>query len=335
MMRAAIHRAFGSADAVHVESVPKPAVADDAVLVAVRAAAVNMFDWYMVRGLPFVSRFMPSGAPKPIGVDMAGEVEAVGGLVTRFKPGDYVFGMGRDRMVRPRSGSFSEYVAVRERAITLMPRATSFADAAASVMAGLTALQGLREHGRLQRGEKVLVNGASGGIGTYGVQIAKAMGADVTGVCSSRNVDMVRSLGVDRVIDYTREDFTTSAERYDLILDMVCNHTWGSIRRVLTDNGRYVLCGGPPSRGIPLMLRAPFIRGKLRTYIARGSVDALEAIRDLMESGAVRSVIDRRYGLDEVPDALRYVAAGHTQGKVVIEIQGAAHNASASLTDRR
>jgi NADPH:quinone reductase-like Zn-dependent oxidoreductase len=322
MMRAAIYHAFGSADAVHIENVPKPTIADDAVLVAVRAAAVNMFDWYMVRGIPFVSRFLRSGAPKPVGVDMAGEVEAVGRLVTRFKPGDRVFGMGRDRMMRPRSGSFAEYVAVRERAITLMPRAATFADAAASVMAGLTALQGLREHGKLQRGEKVLVNGASGGIGTYGVQIAKAMGAHVTGVCSTRNVDMVRGIGADRVIDYTREDFTAGGERYDLILDMVCNHPWPAIRRVLTDKGRYLLCGGPPSRGIPLMLRSPFTRGKLRTYIARGSVEALEAMRDLMESGAVRSVIDRSYGLDEVPDALRYVAAGHPQGKVVIEIRG-------------
>lgn len=318
-MRAIVYRDFGSADVLHIEEVSKPTPRDAEVLVAVRAAAVNMFDWYMVRGHPYVVRFaLGQGRLKPLGVDMAGEVEAVGRLVTRFKPGDRVFGMGRDTLVRAHSGAFAEYVAVPERALSLMPRNASFAESAAPVMAGLTALQGLRDHGKLQRGERVLVNGASGGIGTYGVQIAKAFGAHVTGVCSTRNVEMVRGIGADHVIDYAREDFTTGAERYDLILDMVCNHSWPSIRRVLTDKGRYLLAGGAPSRGIARMIRAPFTRGKLRPYIAQGTVEALNAMRDLMESGAVRSVIDRSYPLDQAADALRYVAVGHTQGKVVI-----------------
>jgi len=320
-MRAIVYRDFGSPDALHVEEVPKPAPGDGDVLVAVRAAAVNMFDWYMVRGKPWPVRFAFGRARlNPLGVDLAGEVEAVGRNVTRFKPGDRVFGMGRDSLARAHRGSFAEYVAVPERALAIMPRNASFAESAAPVMAGLTALQGLRDHGKLQRGERVLVNGASGGIGTYGVQIAKALGAHVTGVCSTRNIEMVRGIGADRVIDYTREDFTAGGERYDLILDMVCSHTWPSIRRVLSDTGRFLLCGGAPSRGIPLMLRAPFTRGRLRTFVAKGSVESLEAIRDLMESGAVRSVIDRSYRLDQAPEALRYVVAGHTQGKVVLTI---------------
>lgn len=318
-MKAIVYRDFGSPDVLHVEEVPKPAPGEGDVLVAVRAAAVNMFDWYMVRGKPWPVRFAFGRArPKPLGVDLAGEVEAVGRLVTRFKPGDRVFGMGRDALARAHRGSFAEYDAVPERALAIMPRNAGFAESAAPVMAGLTALQGLRDHGKLQRGERVLVNGASGGIGTYGVQIAKAFGAHVTGVCSTRNIEMVRGIGADRVIDYTREDFTAGAEGYDLILDMVCNHSWPSIRRVLSNTGRYLLCGGPPSRGIPLMIRAPFTGGRLRTYVAKGSVEGLGAIRDLMESGAVRSVIDRSYPLDQAADALRYVAAGHTQGKVVI-----------------
>ena len=320
-MRAIVYRDFGSPDVLQVENMPKPTPADDEVLVAVRAAAVNMFDWHMVHGKPYLVRFLFGRArPKPLGVDLAGEVEAVGRLVMRLKPGDRVFGMGRDGMARARRGAFAEFVAVPERALALMPRNASFAESAAPVMAGLTALQGLRDHGKLRPGEAVLVNGASGGIGTYGVQIAKAMGAHVTGVCSTRNVELVRTLGADRVIDYTREDFTAGAERYDLILDMVCNHPWQSIRRVLTAKGRYMLCGGPPSEGVKRLVRAPFTKGKLRPYVARGSLESLNAMRDLMESGAVRSVIDRSYPLEQAADALRYVVAGHTQGKVVLGI---------------
>jgi len=318
-MRAIVYRDFGSPDVLHVEDVSKPALADDEVLVAVRAAAVNLFDWHMVHGKPYPVRFVLGLARrKPLGVDLAGEVEAVGPLITRFKPGDRVFGMGRDR--RGYSGAFAEYVTVPERALTLAPTNATFAESAAAVMAGLTALQGLRDHGKLQRGETVLVNGASGGIGTYAVQIAKAMGACVTGVCSRRNVEMVRSIGADRAIDYAVEDFTTGSGRYDLILDMVCNHSWSSIRRVLTEKGRYLLCGGPPIRALSRLVRAPFTKGKLRPFIARGTVESLDAIRDLMESGAVRSVIDRSYPLEEANDALRYVVAGHTQGKVVLSI---------------
>ncbi len=318
-MRAIVYRDFGSPDVLHVEDVSKPSPAVDEVLVAVRAAAVNMFDWYMVHGKPYPVRFLLGRSRlKPLGVDMSGEVEAVGRQTTRFKPGDRVFGLGRDR--RGYRGAFAEYVSVPEKAMTLAPRNATFAESAAAVMAGLTALQGLRDHGNLQCGERVLVNGASGGIGTYAVQIAKAMGAFVTGVCSRRNVEMVRSIGADRVIDYTADDFTAGGERYDLILDIVCNHSWSSIRRVLSEKGRYVLCGGPPIRALSRLARAPFTKGRLRPFVARGTVQSLEAIRELMESGAVRSVIDRSYPLEEANDALRYVVAGHTQGKVVLSV---------------
>ena len=190
-------------------------------------------------------------------------------------------------------------------------------------MAGLTALQALRDHGRVLRGQKVLINGTSGGVGTFAVQIAKAFGADVTGVCSTRNVDMVRRIGAGHVIDYTRENFTTGATRYDVILDIVGNHPWSAVRRVLTDSGKCVIVGGPPARAIPLMLLAPFTRGKLVLFIAGAKPDDLGVMRELIERGTITPVIDRSYNLEETPHALRYVAAGHTRGKVVIAINAA------------
>ena len=203
-----------------------------------------------------------------------------------------------------------------------MPRNATFAQVAAVPVVGLTALQGLRDRGRVERGQKVLINGASGGIGTFAVQIAKAFGADVTGVCSTRNVDMVRRIGADHVIDYTRENFTAGVTRYDVILDIVSSQSWPACRRVLTPGGKYLPVGGPPSRGISLMLLEPFTRGKLVTFVARVNADDLNVIREMIEAGAVTPIIDRTYKLEETAEAVRYVAAGHTRGKVVIAISG-------------
>ena len=319
-MRAIIYREFGSPDVLEVEHVDKPVPAAGEVLVAVRAAAVNMFDWYMVRGKPRIFRLVLGSQPKPLGVDLAGVVEATGTGVTRFKVGDHVFGTGRGKSVRPKTGSFAEYVCVAENMAEAKPRNATFEQAAAVPVAGFTALQGLRDHGLLKRGQKVLVNGASGGIGTFAVQIAKAFGADVTGACSTRNVEMVRRIGADHVIDYTRESFTDGAMRYDVILDIVGNKSWAECRRMLTTNGKYVAAGGPPRRALPLLLREPFTRGKLNTFVARANADDLNVFRELIEDGGVTPVIDRTYTLEETAEAVRYVAAGHTRGKVVVKI---------------
>jgi NADPH:quinone reductase-like Zn-dependent oxidoreductase len=320
-MRAIMYRDFGSPDVLKLEEVEKPMPGDDEVLVVVRAAAVNMFDCYMVMGKPRIVRMaLGVGIQKPLGVDLAGVVEAVGSSVTRFKRGDHVFGTGRDKSVRSRRGSFAEYVATAEENLAIKPRNVTFEQAAGVPMAGLTALQGLRDHGRIQRGKKVLINGASGGIGTFAVQIGKTFGAQVTGVCSTRNADMVRRIGADHVIDYTRENFTTGATRYDLILDIVGSQSWPACRRVLTDGGKYVMAGGPPSRGLALGLLSPFTMGRLVPFVARGNAADLNVMRELIESGAVTPIIDRSYKLEETSDALRYVAAGHTRGKVVIAI---------------
>lgn len=312
-MKAIVYRDFGSADVLKIEEVQKPAPRDTEVLVAVRAAAVNMLDWYMVRGKPALIRLVLGvRKPKRLGVDMAGNVEAVGRSVTRCKPGDEVFGSGR--------GSFGEYLCTAESAVAIKPRNISFEQAAGIPVAGLTALQGLRDHGQLLRGQRVLINGASGGIGTFAVQIAKALGAEVTGVCKTKNVQLVRSLGADHIIDYTRDDFTTAAARYDVILDIVGNHSWLAFRRMLTPSGFYVVAGGPPLRGIGLLVLSRFTGRTLVTFIARSNPKDLDVIRELIESGRVTPVIDRRYALEETAEAVRYVAAGHTRGKVVIGV---------------
>jgi NADPH:quinone reductase-like Zn-dependent oxidoreductase len=319
-MKAIIYREFGSPDVLRLEEVARPDPGEGEVLIAVRAAAVNMFDWYMVRGKPSVVRLILGGQPKPLGVDLAGVVEAVGPDVKRFTPGDHVFGTGRAKSVRPRTGSFAEYVCVAEDLIAAKPHNATFEQAASVPMAGLTALQGLRDHAFVKRGQNVLINGASGGIGTFAVQIAKVFGAEVTGVCSTRNVDMVRRIGADHVIDYTRESFTEGALRYDIIIDIVGNKSWAECRRMLTPHGKYIAVGGPPARALPLMLREPFTRGKLTTFVARANVDDLNVFRELIESGGVTPVIDRSYALEETAEAVRYVAAGHTRGKVVLTI---------------
>lgn len=326
LMKAVVYRCYGSAEVLKLENVRKPTVADDEVLVKVHAASVNPLDWHYMRGTPYVMRLDSGlGAPEEprIGVDFAGTVDAVGKDVKKFRPGDEVFG-GKD-------GAFAEYVAVREsRAIALKPANITFEQAAAVPIAAITALQALRDKGRIQPGQKVLINGASGGVGTFAVQIAKSFGAEVTGVCSTKNVELVRSLGADHVVDYTREDFTRGGQHYDLILDTVGNRSLLENRRVLNPNGTYIGIGGggPGEQGFlgPLfgpvkeLVLSKFVSQKLMFFIADLNQQDLAILADLMRTGKVTPVVDRRYKLSEVPAAVTYLEAGHTRGKVVIAI---------------
>ncbi len=310
------------------QDIEKPTPADDQLLVKVRAASVNPLDWHFVEGTPKIMRMMGVGLRKPkdtqLGVDFAGTVEAIGKNVTKFKPGDEVFG--------GRTGAFAQYVCVREsRAVTLKPPNITFEQAASVPIAAITALQGLRDKGKVQAGQKVLINGASGGVGTFAVQIAKTFGADVTGVCSSRNLDMVRSLGADHVIDYTKEDFTKSDQRYDVILDNVGTQPLSGFRRVLKPNGIFVMIGGGgPNEGkwvgalarpIKTMLMSPFTSQKMGMMLAELNQKDLTVLGDLMQSGKVTPVIDRTYKLSEVPAAIAYLEQGHARGKVVITLE--------------
>jgi NADPH:quinone reductase-like Zn-dependent oxidoreductase len=254
------------------------------------------------------------------GVDVAGRVEAAGPKVTRFRPGDEVFGTCR--------GAFAEYVCTSESSVVTKPANVTFEEAAAAPIAGYTALQALRNKGHVQPGQKVLINGASGGVGTFAVQIAKSFGADVTGVCSTRNVEMVRSIGADRVVDYTREDFTKGGQRYDVIVDNAGNHSVSEVRRALSPGGICVAVGGPWLGYVPLLtemfkaaVSSRFSDRKMRTLLARGNPADLATLRDLMEAGKVKPVIDRRYGLSEVPEAMRYLEEGHARGKVIITVR--------------
>jgi NADPH:quinone reductase-like Zn-dependent oxidoreductase len=323
-MRAIVYRCYGSPDVLKVEDVEKPTAADNEVLIKVHAASVNPLDWHFMRGMPYFMRLQAGmGAPKDtrLGVDFAGTIEAVGKSVKRFKPGDEVFG-GAD-------GAFADYVTLPEDdALALKPPNISFEQAASVPIAALTALQALRDKGRLQPGQKVLINGASGGVGTFAVQIAKSLGADVTGVCSTRNVDMVRSLGADHVIDYTQEDFTASGIHYDLIIDTVGNHSLLQYRRALTPTGIFVVVGGPnvghwigPMTGfINAKLFSPFVSQTFVPFLARLTQKDLSVLGDLMQAGKVTPVIDRSYKLSEVPAAMRYLEQGHARGKVVIAL---------------
>ena len=323
-MKAVVYDSFGSPDVLQVRELEKPTPADDEVLVRVRAASVNPADWYGIAGRPWIAR--PAvGLFKPkesrVGVDFAGTVEAVGKDVTQFQPGTDVFG--------GRTGAFADYVCVcEERAIVPKPANATFEEAAAVPIAALTALQGLRDKGQLQAGQKVLINGASGGVGTYAVQIAKALGADVTGVCSTPNVDTARSLGAHHVIDYTREDFTRSGRRYDLLLDIAGSRSWSEYKRVLTPEATLVIVGapkgtrllGPLSHIIRLRLASVGSSRKVVFFIAKMTKADLEVLRELLESGKVTSVIDRRHELSEVGDALRYLGEGHARGKIVLTV---------------
>jgi len=323
-MKAVVYCDYGVAN-LKFQDIEKPAPADDQLLVRVRAASVNPLDWHFVEGTPYLMRALAAGLRKPkdtqLGVDFAGTVEAVGRNVTKFKPGDEVFG--------GRTGAFADYVCVREsRAVALKPASVTFEQAASVPIAGITALQALRDKGQLQAGQKVLINGASGGVGTFAVQIAKSYGADVTGVCSTRNVDLVRSLGADHVIDYTKEDFTKTDQLYDLVVDNVGNRSLSEYRRVLKPKGIFVLVGGgganeqgligPMAKPVKLMLVSPFVSQKLGMILAQLNHDDLALLADLMQSGKVKPVIDRTYKLSEVPDAIKYLEQGHARGKVVI-----------------
>ena len=327
-MPAIIYCEFGGPDVLQFKEIEKPTPADNQILVKVRVASVNPLDWHFMEGKPKIGRAFGMGLRKPkatrIGVDFAGTVEAVGKSVTQFKPGDDVFG-GRD-------GALAGYVCPRENgSVVLKPAGVTFEQAASLGIAGITALQGLRDKGNLESGEKVLINGASGGVGTFAVQIARSMGAEVTGVCSGRNADMVRSLGAAHVIDYTKEDFTQSAQRYDLILDIVPNHSLSECRRILTPKGRYVMIGGggpddkpwigPFGRIIAMLVSSPFASQKMSMMLAEFNKKDLTFLADLITSGKMTPAIDRRYKLSEASEALRYLEKGHARGKVIITME--------------
>ncbi|MGH8428251.1 MAG: NAD(P)-dependent alcohol dehydrogenase [Gammaproteobacteria bacterium] len=320
-MKAILYTEYGPPDVLRFEEVAKPAPKDDEILIKVRAASVNPLDWHLMRGSPYFLRIM-AGLRKPKstrpGVDVAGRVETVGGNVTQFKPLDEVFGACR--------GALAEYACASESAVVLKPANVTFEQAASVPVAAITALQGLRDKGRIQPGQNVLINGAAGGVGTFAVPIAKSFGADVTGVCSTRNVDMVRSIGADHVIDYTREDFTKSVQRYNLILDGVGNHSLSACRRVLTPHGICVMIGAPKNFGAFLSsaLTAPALSRlasqKFVMFMAKIRKEDLTILRGLMEAGKLTPVIDRRYNLSEAPEAIRYLEEGHARGKVVITL---------------
>jgi NADPH:quinone reductase-like Zn-dependent oxidoreductase len=323
-MKAIVYKKYGPPDVLEVTEVEKPIPTDTQVLVKVHAASVNFGNLVLLKGEPFLARFA-FGLLKPKysipGGDMAGTVEAVGKNVTQFQPGDEVFG----DLSGSGWGAFAEYVAVPENALALKPANLSFEEAAAAPMAGVTALQGLRNKGKIQQGQKVLINGASGGVGTFAVQIAKALGADVTGVCSTRNVDILQSLGADHVINYTREKFTENKNTYDLILGVNGHQPLSDYKRVLKPNGIFVHVGGSGSQMFQAMTVGAWISKtsskKMGTFLQRANQKDLIIMKELMESGKVKPVIDRRYTLSEVPEAFRYFEQGHAQGKVVITVE--------------
>jgi NADPH:quinone reductase-like Zn-dependent oxidoreductase len=323
-MKAIVQDTYGAPEVLELRDIDTPAVGDDEVLVRVRAAAVNPADWAIMGGLPYIARPVYGGLRKPKnrvrGTDVAGEVEAVGTSVTRFRPGDAVFGWC--------NGAFAEYASVSADALEPMPANLTFEQAAAAPLAGFVALQALRDKGKVRAGQKILVNGASGGIGTFAVQLAKSFGADVTGVCSTRNVDLVRSIGADHVIDYTREDFTQTGQRYDFILDNVGNHSLSDLRRALTAAGTLVPNSGgfdnrwlaSLGRVVSALVVSPFVSQTLRPFVMSPKHADLVVLKDLMEAGKVTPVIDRTYPLSEVSQALGYVGGGHARGKVVITV---------------
>jgi NADPH:quinone reductase-like Zn-dependent oxidoreductase len=323
LMGAITYTKYGPPDVLQFTEVARPTPGDNEVLIRIRAASVNPLDWHFMRGTPYIVRAQ-AGLRKPkttrLGVDGAGMVEAVGKNVTRFQPGDEVFGACK--------GAFAEYACASEGRLVLKPTNVTFEQAAAVPVAALTALQGLRDKGQIQSGQKVLINGASGGVGTFAVQIARLLGTDVTGVCSTRNVDMVRSIGANRVVDYTQEDFTKSGQRYDLIFDSAGNHSLSDIRRALTRDGTLVSVGGPdnghwigPLTGVlAVLVLSRFVSQKLIPFLAHLNRDDLMVMKELLETGKVTPVIDRSYPLSDVPEAIRYLEEGHARGKVVITV---------------
>ena len=324
-MNAIVYHQYGSPDVLELQDIDKPTVKDDEVLVRVRAASANPADWHFMRGVPYVMR-PQSGLRKPkksvLGGDIAGRVEAVGKHVTQFRPGNEVFG-------NVGAGGFAEYTCVSESLLVLKPANLTFEQAASVPLAALTALQGLRHAGQLQPDQKVLIIGASGGVGTFAVQIAKSFGADVIAVCSTRNVEMVRSLGADRVIDYTQEDFIRSGQKYDLIFQLAGTRSPSDCRRALSSKGTLVLSSGessgrwfgPLDRFIKAAVLSPFVSQKLGSFLAKPNKDDLQFLKELIEASELTPVIDKTYSLSEVPEAIRYLEEGHARGKVVLTVQ--------------
>ena len=324
-MKAAVYSSYGPPDVVQIRDVEEPVPKDNEVLIKVRAASVNPFDWHFLRGTPYFVRIM-AGLHKPkvtgLGVDVAGQVEAVGRNVRQFKLGDEVFGSCR--------GAFAEYACTSESALVMKPANVTFEQAASVPLAAYTALQGLRDKGQIKPEQKVLINGAAGGVGTFAVQIAKSFGADVTGVCSTRNVEMVRSIGAGQAIDYTQEDFTRSRQRYDLIFDCIGNHSFLACRRALNPRGIYIGCGGggpdvrwmigPMARMITELVLSRFVSQNMAGLLARPNKEDLSIMHDLLEAGRVTPIIDKSYRLTEVPEAIRHLEEGHARGKVVITL---------------
>jgi len=322
-MKAIVQDTYGSPDVLKLREIDKPKVGDDEALVRVHAAGVDRGVWHLMTGLPYLTRLafglrVPK-TPVP-GMDLAGVVEAVGKDASRFRPGDEVFGVGK--------GTFAEYALAREEKLAPKPANLTFEQAAALAISGLTALQGLRDHGRIEPGQEVLIVGASGGVGTFAVQIAKAFGGRVTGVCGAAKVEMVRSIGAYHVIDYTREDFAEGDPRYDLILDIGGNSSLSRLRRALAPKGTLVIVGGEgggrwlggSDRQLRAMMLSPFVGQKLLAFVSPENHEDMMALKELIESGKVMPVIDRTYPLAEVPEAIRYLEEGHAKGKVVITV---------------
>ena len=320
-MKAIVYTKYGSPDVLQLKDVEQPTPKDDEVLIKIRAASVNAYDWHFLTADIFLIRLMGGGLLKPkdsrLGADVAGRIETVGRNVKQFQPGDEVFGMVK--------GGFAEYASAPESALWLKPVNTSFDEAAAIPMAAITALQGLRDEGNIQAGQKVLINGASGGVGTFAVQIAKSFDTEVTAVCSTRNLEQARSIGADHVIDYTKEDFTKNGQQYDLVLAANGYHSLSDYKRALTPKGIYVMAGGTKAQIFQSMLMGSMMSEtggrKMGGVSAKQSQNDLAYIKELFEAGKVKSVIDRRYPLSEAAEALRYLGEGHARGKIVITLE--------------
>ena len=318
LMKAVVYTKYGSPDVLQIKDVEKPTPKDDEVLIKIHAASVNAYDWHFLTADIFLIRLMGGGLLKPkntrLGSDIAGQVEAVGRNVKQFQPGDEVFGMVQ--------GGFAEYACAIESALALKPVNSSFEEAAAIPMAAVTALQGLRDEGRIEAGQKVLINGAAGGVGTFAVQIAKSFGAEVTAVCSTRNLEQARSIGAEHVIDYTKEDFTKNGQQYDLILAANGYHSLSAYKRALTPQGIYVMAGGSMAQIFQSMLMGPMMSEtggkKMGAVSAKRNQEDLVFLKELVEDGKVIPVIDRQYRLDQTAEALRYLGEGHARGKVII-----------------
>jgi NADPH:quinone reductase-like Zn-dependent oxidoreductase len=335
-MKAIVQERYGSADVFELREIERPNAKDDEVLVRVRASSVHPDIWHAMKGVPYILRIMGSGVRRPKnpvpGTDLAGIVESVGGNVTRFHPGDEVFGQSVGANLWGNGGTFAEYAAVQEARLQPKPANLTFEQAASVLTSGPIAVQGIRDEGRLQPGQRVLINGAGGGVGTIAVQLAKEYGADVTAVDAPEKLDMLRSLGADRVVDHTQEDFTGSGERYDVVLDIAGTHPWSDVRRALTPEGTYVLIGhdqyggsghrwfGSLGRFFRLMVISPFVSHLHPFRGAKDPGDRLVVLKELIEVEKITPVIDRTFPLNEVPEAIRYLESGRAQGKVVITV---------------